>query len=42
MIYDTEGGYWQILMRTLNDETGGTDEENYKFLLEETFLSQNV
>ena len=34
MIYDTEGAYWQILMRTLNDKKGDTDEDKHKFLLE--------
>lgn len=34
MIYDTEGAYWQILMHTLNDKKGDTDEDKHKFLFE--------
>ena len=33
MIYDTEGAYWQILMRILIYK-GGTDEDKHKFLLQ--------
>jgi hypothetical protein len=35
MIYDTEGGYWQILMR-IHNYKGGTDEDKHKFLLQAT------